>query len=108
VVRSGEIEPAERVLQYYCCSALAVEVQVAYIELVLCLNSKSCSYAYEIAKKCDFSLSGIIPGAENGDYIIMQMLLGDKMDYDKLVLVGEFEELRNDIVDISGYDRKEK
>ena len=30
------------------------------------------------------------------------------MDYDKLVLVGEFEELRNDIVDISGYDRKEK
>ena len=78
------------------------------IELVLCLNSKSCSYAYEVAKKCEFSLSGIIPGAENGDYIIMQMLLGDKMDYDKLVLVGEFEELRNDIVNISGYDKKEK
>ena len=86
----------------------AIKQKSEMIELVLCLNSKSCAYAYEVAKKCEFSLSGIIPGAENGDYIIMQMLLGDKMDYDKLVLVGEFEELRNDIVNISGYDKKEK
>ena len=86
----------------------AIKQKSEMIELVLCLNSKSCSYAYEVAKKCEFSLSGIIPGAENGDYIIMQMLLGDKMDYDKLVLVGEFEELRNDIVNISGYDKKEE
>ena len=32
----------------------------------------------------------------------MQMLLGDKMNYDKLVLVGEFEEVRDDIVNILG------
>lgn len=72
------------------------------IELVINLNLPSCAYAYEIAKKCDFSLSGIIPGSENGDYMIMQMLLGDKMDYDNLVLVGEFEELREDIINIAG------
>ena len=53
----------------------AIKQKSEMIELVLCLNSKSCSYAYEVAKKCEFSLSGIIPGAENGDYIIMQMLL---------------------------------
>lgn len=76
------------------------------IELVINLNSSSCPYAYEIAKKCDFLLSGIIPGSENGDYIIMQMLLGDKMKYDNLVLVGEFEELRNDIVSITGYNKE--
>ena len=34
--------------------------------------------------------------------MIMQMLLGDKMDYDNLVLVGEFEELREDIINIAG------
>lgn len=83
----------------------AIKQKSEMIELVLCMNSPSCIYAYETAKKCDFSLSGIIPGSESGDYIIMQMLLGDQMDYDKLVLVGEFEELRDDIVNISG--RKE-
>ena len=68
------------------------------VELAICLNEPSAVYAYDTAKKCDFVISGIIPGAENGDYLIMQMLLGDKMDYDKLVLVGEFEELREDIL----------
>ena len=86
----------------------AIKKKSEMIELVLCLNSKSCAYAYEIAKKCDFSLSGIIPGAEKGDYIIMQMLLGDKIDYDKLVLVGEFEELRSDIVNIVKCGKEEK
>ncbi len=70
------------------------------VELVICLNSSSCAYAYECAKKNQFSLSGIIPGSENGDYLIMQMLPGDSMNYDDLVLVGEFEEIRNDIVNI--------
>lgn len=85
----------------------AIKQKCDMIELVICLNLPSCEYAYETAKKCDFLLSGIIPGSENGDYIIMQMLLGDKMDYSKLVLVGEFEELRKDIVNIVGDEREE-
>ena len=86
----------------------AIKQKSEMIELVINLNSESCAYAYDVAKKCDFSLSGIIPGAQNGDYIVLQMLLGDKMNYDNLVLVGEFEELRSDIVSITGYDKKEK
>ena len=69
-------------------------------ELVIKLNLPSCPYAYETAKKCGFSISGIIPGGEAGDYLIMQMLPGDSMNYDDLIVVGEFEELRNDIVKI--------
>lgn len=84
----------------------AIKQKNDMIELVINLNNPSCAYAYEVAKKCDFSLSGIIPGSENGDYIIMQMLLGDKMDYDKLVLVGEFEELREDITSIAGKNKE--
>ena len=69
-------------------------------ELIIKLNEPSCPYAYEVAKKCDFAFSGIIPGGENGDYIIMQHLPGDSMNYDSLVLVGEFEEIKEDIVGI--------
>ncbi len=76
----------------------AIRRKSEMIELVILLNSPSCEYSYQTAKECGFALSGIIPGGENGDYIIMQMLPGDKIDYDKLVMVGEFEEMKNDIL----------
>lgn len=76
----------------------AIRRKSEMVELVILLNSPSCGYAYQAAKNCGFALSGIIPGGENGDYIIMQMLPGDKMDYDKLVMVGEFEDMKNDIL----------
>jgi len=68
------------------------------LELVICLNSPGAEYGYQSAKKCGFVMSGVIPGSANGDYLIMQMLVGDSFDYDKLVLDGEFEELREDIL----------
>lgn len=71
------------------------------VELVISMNSPSCGFAYKIAKECEFLVSGIIPGAENGDYLIMQMLPGDSIKFDNLVLVGEFEEIKNDIVNIN-------
>lgn len=82
------------------CINDAIKQKCEMIELAIYMNAPGCVYTYEIAKKCGFSLSGIIPGAETGDYLIMQMLPGDKMEYDKLVLVGEFEELRDTVVDI--------
>ncbi len=68
------------------------------IELMIRLDSPSCVYGYRAAKECDFAVSGVIPGGENGDYLMMQLLLGEEFDYDRLVLFGEFEELRDDIV----------
>lgn len=70
------------------------------IELVLSLNSESCEKAYDIAEECGFVFSGIIPGSSSGDYIIMQMFPGGEPDYSKLVMVGEFEELKNDVLNI--------
>lgn len=71
------------------------------IELVICLNSPSAEYGYQVARRNGLAVSGVIPGSESGDYLIMQMLVGDKLKYDKLVLAGEFEELKEDILKLS-------
>ena len=70
------------------------------IELVIPLNLPSCEHGYTVAKKCGFIFSGIIPGGAKADYLIMQMLPGDEPNYDKLIMVGEFEELKNDVLDL--------
>lgn len=75
----------------------AVHKKNEMIELMIRLNSPSCVYGYEAAKDCKFAVSGVIPGGENGDYLMMQFLLGEKIDYDRLELFGQFEELRDDI-----------
>lgn len=71
------------------------------MELVICLNSPGAEYGYQVAKKCGFAVSGVIPGSTNGDYLIMQMLVGDELKYDQLVLAGEFEEMKEDILKLS-------
>jgi len=72
------------------------------IEILISMNDPSCGYAYETAKKCGFAFSGLLPGSETADYIVMQMLVGRDCSYDHLVTVGEFEELKNDIVKLNG------
>ncbi len=68
------------------------------IEMLISLNNPSCEYCYNAAKKCNFVFSGIIPGGENSDYLVMQMLIGTDCHYDHLVTVGDFEELKTDII----------
>ncbi|MBQ8539646.1 MAG: GNAT family N-acetyltransferase [Ruminococcus sp.] len=67
------------------------------LELFISLRHSSCEEAFITAKKCKFTLSGILPGAENDDYIVMQLLIKSVRSYDQLVTVGEFEELTQDI-----------
>lgn len=67
------------------------------IELFISLRSPSCEYGYLKAKSSGFIFSGLIPGAENDDYLVMQLLFQDKIHYERLVMVGEFEELTCDI-----------
>jgi len=85
----------------------AIKQKIEMLELVILLNAPSCAHAYEAAKACGFFLSGVIPGGANGDYLIMQMLPGDEPDYDSLVLVGEFEELRNTILAVTAMQEGE-
>ena len=68
------------------------------IEIFISMNDPSCGYAYRTAQKCGFSFSGLLPGSEKADYIVMQILVGSDCSYDHLVTVGEFEEIRKDII----------
>lgn len=72
------------------------------IELFISMKSPSCESGYEAAKRCGFVFSGMIPGAKNDEYIVMQMLLQDEIHYEQLVAVGEYEELKCDIKKITG------
>lgn len=81
----------------------AIKHKSEMIELVISMNEPSCEHAYHTAKKCGFNFSGIIPGSESGDFMIMQILLGDELKYDNLVTVGEFEEIKNDVIRIIGH-----
>lgn len=94
----------EKILQASVKDAIRKKNEM--IELVISLSSTSCEYAYEIARNCQFVLSGLIPGGAKGDYLIMQKLLTVDREYDHLVLIGEFEELKNDIIEITGFDKE--
>ena len=76
----------------------AVREKNEMIEMFISMNDPSCSMAYSAAKKQGFVLSGILPGSETADYLVMQQLIGADCQYGKLVTVGEFEELKNDII----------
>lgn len=71
------------------------------IELMLSMSDPSCAYAYDIARKQGFIVAGVMPGGEYADYLVMQRLMGIEKDYDHLVAVGAFEELKNELMAIN-------
>lgn len=79
----------------------AVYEKCELIELLILLNNSSCQHGFETAMKEGFVFAGIIPGSENGDYIMMEMLMGTNCKYDKLETVGAYEELKNDLIAIA-------
>ena len=75
----------------------AIRKKTEMIELLICLDSPGAGFAYEAARSCGFIFSGLMPGGEDRDYILMQMLMGSRPRFDRLVSVGIFEELAADI-----------
>lgn len=105
IIREASVD-LEKILHESVKDALCKKNEM--LELVISLSSPSCEYAYEAAKKCKFVISGLIPGGAKGDYLIMQRLLTVDRAYDHLVLIGEFEELKNDIIEITCFDKETK
>lgn len=77
------------------------------LELFLSLRTPTCRHGYQAAKCCHFALSGLLPGGENDDYIVMQLLLKNERRYDRLVTVGDFTRLTEDIVNLTQGSQKE-
>ena len=84
----------------------AIRSKNEMLEMFILMNNPSCEHAYQVAKKCGFAFSGLLPGSENGDYLVMQMLVGKDCRYDHLVTVGEFEELTKEIAALSSSQRR--
>ena len=76
------------------------------IEILISMNNSSCAYAYDIARQNGFVFSGLIPGSETADYIVMQMLVGKDCSYEHLIAVAEFEELVKDIKTLNRMEGK--
>lgn len=75
------------------------------IEIFISLNTPSCNYAYNTAIDFGFNFTGLLPGSETADYIVMQMLIGSDLNYDKLVATADYEKLINDIKNINSERR---
>ncbi len=76
------------------------------VELFISLRTPSCDHTYKAAKKCLFKLSGLLPGSENDDYIVMQLLINSERSYDQLVTVGDFEELTQQVINLVEKENK--
>lgn len=92
-------EDLAQILNYAIKDALRSHSEM--IELLICMNNPSCGHAYRTAKKQGFAFSGLLPGSEKADYIVMQMIVGADCSYDHLVTVGEFEEIKKEIININ-------
>ncbi len=97
-------EDLERLLSDAVTDAIRKKHEM--IELFLPLHAPCCEEAYRVAKNCRFVLSGAIPGGDGAEYLVMQILLKVDRRYDQLVMVGEFEELKQDIIALTA-DNKE-
>ena len=72
-----------------------VRNQVEMVEVFVNMNNPSAANIYEMLKRKGFSFSGILPGSEKGEYMVMQHLMKNPVEWDKIVTAGEFTEVIN-------------
>jgi serine/threonine-protein kinase RsbW len=67
----------------------------AVAELYINLSDSAAPKAYEAAKKYNFFCTGIMPQSTNGDYLVMECLMSDVVDYDAIKTIEPFTNLLN-------------
>lgn len=79
-------------------SLLAIKREkCAIVELFINMLDGGAPYAYEKAKELNYFCTGILPCAEKGDYLTMQCLLSDVVDYNSLQTIEPFTTIVNKI-----------
>jgi len=69
----------------------------AIAEMYINLSDPAAPYAYECAKKYDFFCTGIMPQSKNGDYLVMECLMNDVVDYEAIKTIEPFTSLLNHV-----------
>lgn len=67
--------------------------KIAMVEVFINMSNPSAANVYEMLKKQGLFFSGIMPGSAKGEYMIMQTLMGNPVEWDKIVTTGEFTEV---------------
>jgi hypothetical protein len=65
----------------------------AIAEIYINLSDPAAPHAYQSAKKFNFFCTGILPQSNKGDYLVMECLMNDVMDYEALKTVEPFSNL---------------
>lgn len=66
---------------------------VEMMKVYLNMQDTSAVKGYELLKEKGFFFTGILPGADSGEYLIMQNLMGQTMEWDKVVVIESYQEL---------------
>ena len=67
--------------------------KIAMVEVFVNMSNPSAANIYEMLRKQGLFFSGIMPGTEKGEYMIMQHLMGNPVEWDKIVTIGDFTEV---------------
>ena len=59
------------------------------------LSDPAVPYVYDLAKKYDFFCTGIMPQSNNGDYLVMECLMNEVVDYEAIKTIEPFTSLLN-------------
>ena len=69
----------------------------AVAEIYINLSDPAAPHAYELAKRYDFFCTGIMPQSKNGDYLVMECLMNDVVDYEAIKTIEPFTSLLNHV-----------
>lgn len=62
------------------------------VEMLINMADPAAPFAYDAAKGCGYFFTGIMPGGENGDYLVMQNLFWGEVDAGAVATTGDYTE----------------
>ena len=69
----------------------------AIAEIYINLSDPAAPHAYQATKKHDFFCTGLMPQSANGDYLMMESLMNEVVDYEAVKTIEPFTSLLNHI-----------
>ena len=67
----------------------------AVVEMYINLSDAAAPYAYDCAKKHNFFCTGIMPQSAKGDFLMMECLMNEVVDYEEIKTIEPFTGLLN-------------
>jgi len=67
--------------------------KIEMTEMFINLTDPAAPYAYKTAKDAGYFFTGLMPCAENCDYLVMQNVFGAEIDFSAITTIGEYTDL---------------